>query len=131
MCAISDLTYQFGGPYSKVVDVFDSATGTWSIMSLSVARSSLAAAAIGSVAIFAGGLIECKLILMKRRNSERERGFYVACSYEPLFVRDLGPLRNLAVILHVYLQTVVLLALLLMPWTCTIVPQGFGPLQSL
>ena len=131
MCAISDLTYQFGGPYSKVVDVFDSATGTWSIMSLSVARSSLAAAAIGSVAIFAGGLIECKLLLMKRRKAERERGFYVACSYVPLFVRDCGPLRNLAVILRVYLQTVVLLALLPMPWTCTIVPQGFGPLQSL
>ena len=75
MCAISDLTYQFGGPYSKVVDVFDSATGTWSIMSLSVARSSLAAAAIGSVAIFAGGLIECKLILMKRRTRKENAVF--------------------------------------------------------
>ncbi len=84
MCAISDLADPNPYPYSKVVDVFDSATGTWSIMSLSVRRSNLAAAAIGSVAIFAGGLIECKLLLMKRRNAQRDRGFYVACSYLPL-----------------------------------------------
>ncbi len=55
MQAITDITYQFGGPYSKVVDVFNSATGTWSIDQISAARARLAAVTIGRVAIFAGG----------------------------------------------------------------------------
>ena len=40
---------------SGAVDIFDSVTSTWSTSELSVPRSNLAAASVGSVAIFAGG----------------------------------------------------------------------------
>ena len=39
----------------NVVDLYNSATGTWSTAQLSVARSCLAAASVGNVALFAGG----------------------------------------------------------------------------
>ncbi len=42
---------------SQVVDVYNSASGTWSTAQLSVARSMLAATSVGNVAIFAGGYV--------------------------------------------------------------------------
>ena len=45
-----------GGVPSAVVDVYNSATGAWSTTQLSVARAELAAASVGNVALFAGGV---------------------------------------------------------------------------
>ena len=39
----------------NVVDLYNSASGTWSTAQLSVLRHSLAATSVGNVAIFAGG----------------------------------------------------------------------------
>jgi hypothetical protein len=44
-----------GGVATNVVDLYNSATGTWSTAQLSVAREGLAAASVGNVALFAGG----------------------------------------------------------------------------
>jgi hypothetical protein len=41
---------------SNVVDVYNSATGAWTTAQLSVARYGLAAASVGNVALFAGGI---------------------------------------------------------------------------
>ncbi len=38
------------------VDVYNGATGAWSTAQLSVARENLAAASVGNLALFAGGL---------------------------------------------------------------------------
>lgn len=48
-----------GGDYAGTtrVDVYDGATGLWSIDALSVGRTSLAAAAVGSQVLFAGGYV--------------------------------------------------------------------------
>ncbi len=43
-----------GGPYNAV-DLYNSASGTWSTAQLSVARYHLAATSVGNVAFFAGG----------------------------------------------------------------------------
>jgi hypothetical protein len=43
------------GIYSNAVDLYNSASGTWSTAQLSVARRSFAATSVGNVAIFAGG----------------------------------------------------------------------------
>jgi hypothetical protein len=40
---------------SSAVDLYNSASGTWSTAQLSVARYGLAATSVGNVAIFAGG----------------------------------------------------------------------------
>ena len=40
---------------SNAVDLYNSASGTWSTAQLSVARFHLAATSVGNVAIFAGG----------------------------------------------------------------------------
>ena len=40
---------------SDAVDLYNSASGTWSTAQLSVARHSIAATSVGNVAIFAGG----------------------------------------------------------------------------
>ncbi len=40
---------------SDVVDLYNSATGTWSTARLSVARYNLAATSVGNLAFFAGG----------------------------------------------------------------------------
>ena len=45
-----------GSALSDVVDVYNGTTGAWSTAQLSVARNSLAAASVGNVALFAGGL---------------------------------------------------------------------------
>jgi len=42
---------------SAVVDVFDDATGTWSVEALSRARGNLAATSVGTSVLFAGGTI--------------------------------------------------------------------------
>ena len=41
---------------NNVVDLYNSASGTWSTAQLSVARYDLAATSVGNVAIFAGGV---------------------------------------------------------------------------
>ena len=43
------------GGLSNAVDLYNSASGTWSTAQLSVARYTLAATSVGNVAIFAGG----------------------------------------------------------------------------
>ena len=43
------------GTYTRVVDVYNSATGAWTTARLSVARGTLAAVSVGNVAVFAGG----------------------------------------------------------------------------
>lgn len=43
---------------SDVVDVYNSATGTWATAQLSVGRDRVAATSVGNVAIFAGGYIQ-------------------------------------------------------------------------
>jgi hypothetical protein len=43
------------GGYSNAVDLYNSASGTWSTAQLSVTRGNLAATSVGNVAIFAGG----------------------------------------------------------------------------
>ncbi len=53
-----------GGDRTKDVDLYNSASGTWSTAQLSVARAFLAATSVGNVAIFAGGLVgNCSLTL--------------------------------------------------------------------
>ena len=44
-----------GVSYSSEVDIYNTATGTWSTSQLSAARSGIAATTIGDLAIFAGG----------------------------------------------------------------------------
>ena len=51
--------------YSNAVDLYNSATGAWSTARLSVARSDLAAASVGNVAIFAGGGLGGVLLLIE------------------------------------------------------------------
>jgi hypothetical protein len=43
------------GGYVDAVDIYDSASGTWSTARLSVSNFFLAATSVGNVAIFAGG----------------------------------------------------------------------------
>ena len=45
-----------GNGGSNAVDLYNSASGTWSTAQLSVARYGLAATSVGNVAIFAGGV---------------------------------------------------------------------------
>ncbi len=45
-----------GNGDSNAVDLYNSASGTWSTAQLSVARWGLAATSVGNVAIFAGGV---------------------------------------------------------------------------
>ena len=53
-----------GGGFSNAVDLYNTASGTWSTAQLSVARGYLAATSVGNVAIFAGGSIgDCSLML--------------------------------------------------------------------
>ena len=47
---------------SNVVDLYDRGTGLWSTARLSQARSYLSATSVGTVAIFAGGRIDSKLL---------------------------------------------------------------------
>ena len=44
-----------GNEISNAVDLYNSASGTWSTAQLSVARANGAATSVGTVAIFAGG----------------------------------------------------------------------------
>jgi hypothetical protein len=44
------------GDPSNVVDLYNSATGTWSTALLSVAHNGLVATSVGNVALFAGGV---------------------------------------------------------------------------
>ena len=50
------------GGESNVVDLYDSGTGRWSTAQLSRARSDLSATSVGTVAIFAGGIPDSKLL---------------------------------------------------------------------
>ena len=49
------LMHAIAGNASNAVDLYNSATGTWSTAQLSVGRYILAAASVGNVALFAGG----------------------------------------------------------------------------
>ena len=51
-----------GDGYSNVVDLYDSGTGRWSTAQLSQARSYLSATSVGTVAMFAGGDSNSKLL---------------------------------------------------------------------
>ena len=66
VCAASDccLMRTTAGVGSNAVDLYNSATGAWSTAQLSVARYSLAAASVGNVAIFAGGLTAGGMLLL-------------------------------------------------------------------
>ena len=50
------------GGLSNVVDLYDSRTGRWSTARLSQARYRLAATSVGTVALFAGGTLDSKLL---------------------------------------------------------------------
>ena len=53
-----------GSALSNAVDLYNSASGTWSTAQLSVERLAFAAKSVGNVAIFAGGWIgDCSLTL--------------------------------------------------------------------
>ncbi len=67
VCAASDcrLMRATADTYLNAVDLYNSATGAWSTAQLSVARSRLAAASVGNVAIFAGGGTERVLLLIE------------------------------------------------------------------
>ncbi len=49
------LMFADSGSLSNAVDLYNSATGTWSTAQLSVARNQLAAASVGNVVVIAGG----------------------------------------------------------------------------
>ena len=49
---------------SNVVDLYDSGTGRWSTAPLSQARSTLSATSVGTVAFFAGGFNNGKLLMI-------------------------------------------------------------------
>jgi hypothetical protein len=53
-----------GGVYSKQVDVFASASGQWSSLTLSQARTALAAAGAGSIVLFGGGFAAPRFVLL-------------------------------------------------------------------
>jgi hypothetical protein len=108
---------------SNAVDLYNSATGTWSTAQLSVARSGLAAASVGNVALFAGGWTGAGSALLCR---ERGGGgeLMVACVLSVCAccnVAVLFALRSLA-LSCAPLQVVSPLML----WTCTTVQQGRG-----
>ncbi len=52
-----------GGP-SNAVDLYNSASGTWSTAQLSVARYFHAATSVGNVAFFAGGYGNCSFCVV-------------------------------------------------------------------
>ena len=63
--ATSSLMRTTAGVGSGVVDVYNGATGAWSTAQLSLARGYLAAASVGSVALFAGGWSNSALLCME------------------------------------------------------------------
>jgi hypothetical protein len=65
MRATAGGSYTAGGTYYNVVDIYDGATGAWLTARLSVARSLLAAASVGNVALFAGGNTGSALLCRK------------------------------------------------------------------
>ncbi len=52
---IRDTAVTAGSGFSNAVDLYNSASGTWSTAQLFSARGGLAATSVGNVAIFAGG----------------------------------------------------------------------------
>jgi hypothetical protein len=60
-----------GNGLSNAVDLYNSASGTWSTAQLSVAHYAYAATSVGNVAIFAGGFewdrCNCSLCVVCRR----------------------------------------------------------------
>ena len=53
--AVTFVTNGYGHGFSNAVDLYNSASGTWSTAQLFSARGGLAATSVGNVAIFAGG----------------------------------------------------------------------------
>ena len=58
MRVIADIGYRL----TDAVDLYNGATRAWSTARLSVARTSLAAASIGNVSLFAGGVSKSTLV---------------------------------------------------------------------
>ncbi len=51
-----------GGGYLNDVDLYDSGTGRWSMAQLSQARDDLSVTSVGTMAFFAGGHANSKLL---------------------------------------------------------------------
>jgi len=49
---------------SNAVDMYNSATGTWSTAQLSVARDRLSGTSVGNVVLFAGGYVQGMLLCL-------------------------------------------------------------------
>lgn len=112
------------GGSSAAVDFYSVATGAWSTAQLSVARESLAATSVGTLALIVGGENEGLLffdgyILLMIANAS----ILSLAHYD-------GSL--LPTILWCFIQTadIPLQVAPLMPWMCTTVQQGFGPQLS-
>ncbi len=68
----SSLMRATAGVGSNAVDLYNSATGTWTTAQLSVARFGLAAASVGNVALFAGGRTGAGGALLCRQEGGQE-----------------------------------------------------------
>jgi hypothetical protein len=68
-----------GASCSKVVDLYNSATGAWSTAQLSVARYGLAATSVGNAAIFAGGVLIGNGGASQWRDAQWEGGHCIFC----------------------------------------------------
>jgi len=69
------------GVTSDVVDVYNGATGAWSTAQLSVARFNVAAASVGSLALFAGGAINDSAFGVQGDGGEGELFYLLVCEF--------------------------------------------------
>jgi hypothetical protein len=69
--AIFQYTAVTTGVASNVVDLYNVATRAWTTARLSVARYSLAAASVGTIAVFAGGAASESALLLRSEFSEQ------------------------------------------------------------
>ena len=66
------MKFTAGSGFTNAVDVYNSASGTWSTARLSVERNDIAATSVGNLAIFAGG---------QNSNSIFANSDHVACAF--------------------------------------------------
>jgi hypothetical protein len=64
-CSLMLVIADIGSVISDAVDLYNGATRTWSTARLSVARTGLAAASVGNVSLFAGGVSKSTLVCGK------------------------------------------------------------------
>jgi hypothetical protein len=64
-CSLMNAIAGVGGIHTDAVDLYNGATRAWSTARLSVARAGLAAASVGNVALFAGGISQSTLVCRK------------------------------------------------------------------